>query len=67
MKALSILALATATFAAPLWAGQTAGTVTQVAGPMTSVVSGSGLTIFVPDAGGQLIFVLQATLGNTTE
>jgi hypothetical protein len=68
MKALSILALATATFAAPMaWAGQTAVTVTQVAGPMTSVVSGSGLTIFVPDAGGQLIFVLQATLGNTTE
>jgi hypothetical protein len=67
MKTLSILALAAATLATPLWAGQTAVTVTQVAGPLTSFVSGTGLTIFVPDAGGQLIFVLQATLGNTTE
>lgn len=39
MKALSILALAAATFAAPMaWAGQTQVTVTQVAGPQTSVI-----------------------------
>jgi hypothetical protein len=40
MKALSILALAAATFAAPAaWAGNTQVTVTQVAGPHTSVIS----------------------------
>ena len=38
MKALSILALAVATFAAPMaWAGQTQSTGTQVAGSQTSV------------------------------
>lgn len=39
MKALSILALLAASFAASTaWAGQTAVTVTQVAGPETSIL-----------------------------
>lgn len=68
MKTLSILALAAATLATPLWAGQTAVTVTQVAGPMTSVVLRPDLHIFLgPDASGQLVFILQTTLDNTTE
>jgi hypothetical protein len=66
MKTLSILALAAATMATPLWAGQTAVTVTQVAGPVTSVVLTTGVTIyFGPD--GQLTFVLPGPTENVTE
>ncbi len=60
MKALSILALAAATFAAPMaWAGQTAVTVTQVAGPMTSVTSEQTKPFTISFVNGILIFILQ--------
>jgi hypothetical protein len=60
MKALSILALAAATFAAPMaWAGQTAVTVTQVAGPMTSVTSDQTKPFTISFVNGILIFILQ--------
>ncbi len=60
MKALSILALAAATFAAPMaWAGQTAVTVTQIAGPMTSVPSEQTKPFTISFVNGILIFILQ--------
>lgn len=65
MKALSILALAAATFAAPMaWAGQTAVTVTQIAGPSTSVPTQAPLPITITFNGESLTFTLQAIFTN---
>ena len=62
MKALSILALAVATFAAPMaFAGQKPSTSTQVAGPMTSVQSSApvvNLTLTIIYTGEYLSFDL---------